>query len=241
MAKVTRINQAVILAGGRGTRLRPLTDDKPKPMVLVNNRPFLEYLMDQLRWNGIREIVLLLGYLPEKVMDHFGDGSKFGVQVRYSVSSAEDGTGTRLRKAARLMDEHFLLMNCDTYWPLRIEKLLEFHNEKNPLVSTAVYSNKDNITKNNTWVDDEGYITKFDPSRTSADLNVINLAHAITSRDVVGLMPEKDFDYEKEIYPILVAKRQLAGYRSDQRHYSIGSLERLPITEKFLRDRYGTA
>lgn len=82
---MTGIRQAVILAGGEGIRLRPLTDGVPKPMVLVNNRPFLEYLVDMLKENGIDEVVLLLGYLPEKITQHFGDGSNFGIGIEYSI------------------------------------------------------------------------------------------------------------------------------------------------------------
>ena len=70
----TSIKQAVILAGGRGIRLRPLTNDRPKPMVLINHRPFAEYLIDLLKKNGITEVIFLLGYLPESIMEHFGDG-----------------------------------------------------------------------------------------------------------------------------------------------------------------------
>ena len=76
------IRQAVMLAGGMGVRLRPYTLDTPKPMVKVNGRPFVEYLIEFLKSNGIEELVLLLGYLPEKVVEHVGDGSKFGLRVK---------------------------------------------------------------------------------------------------------------------------------------------------------------
>src|SRR3989344_4142717 len=93
------LNQAVILAGGRGIRMMPYTADRPKPTVLVNGRPFLEYLIDFLKGQGITDIVLLLGYLPEKVTEHFGDGSKFGVNIKYSIGGIDDFTGTRVRNA----------------------------------------------------------------------------------------------------------------------------------------------
>ena len=123
------IKQAVILAGGLGTRLMPLTKNTPKPMVLVNNRPFLEYLISLLRDNGIEEIVLLLGYLAGKVQKHFRDGSGFGVKIKYSVSESpvEAETGTRLREALPLLDEHVLLMYCDNYWQLNLREMMEFY------------------------------------------------------------------------------------------------------------------
>ncbi|MBI2278867.1 MAG: NTP transferase domain-containing protein [Candidatus Brennerbacteria bacterium] len=235
MAHVTRITQAVILAGGAGTRLKPLTDHTPKPMILMNGKPFLEYLIKQLKENGIEEVLLLLGYLPEKTIAHFGDGAKFGVRIKYSVTPVEDSIGTRIRKAADLMEDYFILLNCDNFWPLRIEELVKFHNKMNSLITTVVYTNKNGITKNNVLVDDEGYIVRFDPSRTDPDLNGVNLVYAITSKEVIGLMPTGDFDYEKVMFPMLIAQRKLAGYRSDERHHSIGSLERLPGTEQFLK------
>ena len=90
---MTSIKQAVILAGGRGERLKPITDTIPKPMVPINGKPFLEYLVELLKENGIEEIVMLLGYLPDKITEYFGDGSKFGVRIRYSVGAVEDEGG----------------------------------------------------------------------------------------------------------------------------------------------------
>jgi D-glycero-D-manno-heptose 1,7-bisphosphate phosphatase len=87
-----RPRQAVILAGGRGTRMRPITDDRPKPMVPILGKPFLEYQIEQLRDEGFERILLLLGYLPEVVMDYFGDGNRWGVKIEYSVTEPDDLT-----------------------------------------------------------------------------------------------------------------------------------------------------
>jgi len=137
---VTGIRQTVILAGGEGTRLRPLTQNMPKPMVPVNNRPFLEYLIDMLKGNGISEAVLLLGYLPEKITGYFGDGSNFGVDMKYSIGKVSDKTGTRIKNAGPLLDDVFLLMYGDNYWPLNLKKLFEFYIERKTLASTTIYA-----------------------------------------------------------------------------------------------------
>src|ERR1700693_1478350 len=89
-----RPRQAVILAGGRGERMRPITDDRPKPMIPVLGRPFLEYQIEQLRNQGFERILILLGYLPEVVQNHFGDGSRFGVRIDYSVTAPEQLTSS---------------------------------------------------------------------------------------------------------------------------------------------------
>ena len=94
-------------------------------MILINGRPFLEYLIELLKGNGIEEVILLLGYLPEKITEHFGDGNKFGVSIKYSVGSVDDLTGTRVRNAASLLKDEFLLLYSDNYWPFDFKKLLD--------------------------------------------------------------------------------------------------------------------
>jgi len=232
-----RVKQAVILAGGLGTRLRPLTNEIPKPMAPANNRPFLEYLLEMLKESGIEDIVLLLGYLPDKITNHFGDGKKFGLNIKYSITDVADNTGTRIKKAEQLLDDVFLLMYCDNYWPLNLQKLADFYNDKNLFASVTVYSNKAGITKNNILVDDNGYVVKYDKSRTEEGLNGVEIGFFIIDKKVVDLMPNYDFSFEEEFLPKLISQKQLAGYLTDHRYYSITTLEKLKIAEEFLRPR----
>ena len=94
-----KINQAIILAGGYGTRLKPYTDTNPKPMYPFEGKPFLEYLINQVKDFGITNILLLLGYLPDKIIDYFGNGEKWGVNITYSITPVEYETGLRLKNA----------------------------------------------------------------------------------------------------------------------------------------------
>src|SRR5881628_403667 len=112
VVSLTRPKQAVILAGGRGTRLRPLTDSRPKPMVEIHGKPFVEYQIEQLREQGFEKVLLLLGYLPEVVQRHCGDGRRWGMRLEYSVSPVEDESGRRLKRAAPYLDSCFLLLYC---------------------------------------------------------------------------------------------------------------------------------
>ena len=232
-----RVNQAVILAGGVGARLRPLTYTIPKPMILVNDRPYLEYLIELLKQNGISEIVLLLGYLYEKIVDHFGDGSNFGINIKYSIGDVSFETGKRIKDAENLIKDHFLLMYCDNYWPLNLGKLIELHCKNQTAATVTVYTNKDGITKNNIYVDKNGYVVKYDKSRTDKNLNGVEIGFFIIDKEVMGLMPNNNFSFEKEILPQLIEKRQLSGYLTEHRYYSIGSLERISKTEKFLQPK----
>lgn len=231
------IKQAVILAGGVGTRLRPLTYKIPKPMALVSNRPFLEYLIEMLKENGISEIVLLLGYLSEKIVEYFEDGSNFGVNIRCSIGDVSFETGTRIKNAEYLLDDFFLLMYCDNYWPLNLKKLLEFYTEYEVLAMVTVYTNKDGMKRNNILVDEEGYVIKYDKSRKAKNLNGVEIGFFIINKKLLELMPNYNFSFEKEILPLLIEKRELCGYQTDHRYYSISSLERLQLTEKFLQPK----
>lgn len=231
------VYQAVILAGGVGARLRPLTYTTPKPMILVNNRPYLEYLIELLKQNGISEIVLLLGYLSEKIVDHFGDGSNFGINIKYSIGDVSFETGKRIKDAESLIKDHFLLMYCDNYWPLNLQRLIDLHDKNQTSATVTVYTNKDSMTRNNIYVDKDGYVVKYDKTRTDKNLNGVEIGFFIIDKEIMGLMPNNNFSFEKEILPQLIEKRLLSGYLTDHRYYSIGSLERISITEKFLQPK----
>lgn len=232
-----KITQAVILAGGRGTRLKPFTDINPKPMFPINGRPFLEYLVDMLKENGIKEIVMLLGYLPEKITNHFGDGSRYGVSIKYSVSDVADETGTRLKKAAHMLDEHFFMLNCDTYLPLNLDKFLDFHNQGGALATMAVYNNKDGFTKNNIFVGEDGFVKKYDRTRKEEDLNGVEAGQWILSKKALDYIPEHNVPFAEEVQPILISQNQIRAFQTDHPYYSADRPERLPRTEKFLQPK----
>ena len=234
---MSSIKQAVILAGGVGERLRPLTYAMPKPMVSVNSRPYLEYLVELLKKNGISEIILLVGYLHEKIIDYFGNGSDFGIKIKYSIGDVSFETGKRIKDARCLIQERFLLMYCDNYWPLNLKSLTEFYDRNKTTATVTVYTNKDGITRNNVHVDDSGYVIKYDKTRKDKDLNGVEIGFFIIDKGVFGMMPDNNFSFEKEILPKLIEKRQLSGYLTDHRYYSIGNPERMVLAEKFLQPK----
>lgn len=228
--------QAVILAGGRGTRLAPLTDTRPKPMVEFHGRPFLEYLVEMLRGQGIRRIVLLLGYLPQVIIDHFGDGSRFGVRIDYSVTPEEDDTGLRIKRAAHMFDPEFLLMYCDNYWPLRLDDLTRAWKAAGTAMQVVVYDNTDGYTRNNLRVE-SGLVTVYDKSRAAPGLAGVDIGFMLLKRELIDRVPDGNVSFEASLYPALVAEGQLAAYVTGHRYYSVGNLARLPATERFLARR----
>ncbi len=226
--------QAVILAGGRGLRLRPLTDTVPKPMVEFHGRPFLEYLVESLRDQGITRILLLLGYKAEVIPRHFADGRRWGVALDYSVSSEDDETGRRLRLALDRLDEVFLLLYCDNYWPLRLADMWERFVEVDARAMVTVYRNRDAYSRDNVRVDADGYVVAYDRTRSGSGLGGVEIGYALLTRGVIENAPAENFSFEGVIYPQLIERRHLRAYLTDHRYYSIGSPERLPLTAEFL-------
>lgn len=227
------IEQAVILAGGLGTRMAPFTANRPKPLFPIHGRPFLDWLLDMLRGQGIRRVVLLVGYRADMIRDHVGDGAAYGLEVLYSETPVEDETGARIRKARSLFDDEFLLMYSDNYWPLRLRDLEADYRRKDVLAQMVVYDNADGYTKSNIRTQD-GLVAVYDKSRTTDGLQGVDIGFTIVDRRVVDALPDANISFEAFVYPKLVADGRLGAFVSGHRYYSIGSPDRIPETARFL-------
>lgn len=248
MDNINTIQQAVILAGGQGIRLRPLTNDKPKPMVEVSGRPFLEHLLAMLKENGIKEVILLLGYMPDKIIDHFGDGKRFGLKIKYSVTPVEEETGTRIKKAKDFLHNKFLLLYADNYWSLQLKSMYEFFSAKGGKKSGAVgtvtvYNNKDGFGEygyqNNMLVADNGLVLKYDRSRKDPELNAVDIGFFIFKKSILDIFPEHNFSFEIEILPKLISEKKLFAYRTNDRYYPLTNVSFLPQLELYISTIYG--
>ena len=206
-------------------------------MIRFHGKPFLEYLIEMLRDQLIRRVVLLLGYLPEPIMDYFGDGSRWGLSIEYSVSAVEDETGRRLKMAQSRIDPFFLLMYCDNYWPLRFGAMWHQFTAAGAPALLTVYSNADRYTRDNLRVDQEGYVVHYDRGRQAPHLSGVDIGYLVLDRSVLDLLPDENVSFEAEVYSQLVERRQLQAYVTEHRYYSIGSHDRLPLTEEFLARR----
>jgi D-glycero-D-manno-heptose 1,7-bisphosphate phosphatase len=229
-----RPTQAVILAGGRGTRLRPITDTIPKAMVPFHGKPFLGYLVDMLRDQGFDRVLMLLGHLPDVIIDHFGDGRRYGVDVSYDILAPDDLTAYRVQHAQHLIDDTFLLMYCDNYWPMRMDRMWEQYVRAGLPAQITVYANDDGYTRDSVIVDGERCVV-FDRERETAGLAGVEISYAILDRaTVLDLLPERQELFEAAVYPPLAERGQLGAYWSEHRYYSVGGHRRLPLTEQFL-------
>jgi D-glycero-D-manno-heptose 1,7-bisphosphate phosphatase len=232
-----KIKQAVILAGGKGERLLPLTLDTPKPMIPIGNEPFLNHIIRLLKKNGIEEIVILCGYLYHKICDYYGDGQQMGVTIRYSIGEVEDETGTRIRNAAHLLDDTFLLLYSDNYFPFDLRAQQQFFQRTGAKACVTIFSNWDASTRSNMKVNQEGIVTLYDKSRQTQGLDGVDIGFFILQKSILALMPAENFSFEKVVLPQLISKGELAGYITDLKYYSIGNHERLPFTERYLSNR----
>ena len=233
----TRPTQAVILAGGRGTRMRPYTDSRPKTMVEFSGKPFLEHVLVMLREQGLTDVLLLLGYLPDVITSHFGDGSDLGLRITYDTTDVEDLTCHRVQSAAHLLEERFLLLYCDNYWPMQLDQMWEHYLASGASGLVTVYANRDGWSRSSVIVED-GMVRVFDRGRTTPGLAGVEISYAILERDVVlPLLPAHQELFEQAVYPVLAERGQLAAWWSEHRYYSVGGVERLPYTEEFFARR----
>jgi histidinol-phosphate phosphatase family protein len=232
-----RPRQAVIFAGGRGTRLGPLTDHMPKPMVAVAGRPFLEYLLELLSGQGFDRVLLLLGYRAEAIPEHFGDGSDWGVHLDYHVTPPETQTLTRMRAAMPLLDDVVLIAYCDNYVPFCFEDMWDRFRSSRAIAQVTAYGNDDGFTRSNMLVTDSGRVLAYDPSRGTTGLNRVDIGFATVDLARLGRLPEDDRPFEHAVYPGLAATGALRAHVTYHRYYGIGSAARLPAAERFFARR----
>ena len=133
--------QCVIIAGGLASRLRPITDNIPKSMVLVENRPFLEYQIELLKVNGLTNIVLCVGHKGEIIQNYFGNGSNYNIPIRYSYEETLLGTGGALRNAIDLLEDRFVVLYGDTFLNIDYIKIINYVKKIDCPALLAVYKN----------------------------------------------------------------------------------------------------
>jgi mannose-1-phosphate guanylyltransferase len=234
--------QAVILAGGLGTRLGSLTERIPKPLVPVAGVPYLEHQLRLLARQSIRDVVLLTGYLGQAIEDCFGDGGSLGLSLRYSREPSPLGTGGALRLAAPLIADPFLLIYGDSYLPIDYREVVSALDhaalDRLPVTGVVVvYDDREGRTsvRNNIAIGEDGLVIRYDKdSVDDASLKFVEAGVLAFRRSIIDLIPEGVVSLEKDLFPQLIATRQLRAYPTGQRFYDIGTPERLRVFEEYL-------
>jgi len=234
--------KAVILVGGEATRLRPLTCNTPKIMVPVLNRPFLERLVDYLKEHNITDIILAGGESLEQIQDYFGDGSKLGVRITYSVEDFPMGTAGAVKHAERFLDDAFIVFNGDVFTDIDLRLMMRLHRENKAIASLALMSVDDPTIYGVVETDSQGRVKRFieKPSRDKVTSNMINAGIYILEPDILSYITPNAFSmFEHDVFPLLLEKGQVMyGYPFQDYWIDIGTPDKYLKLQHDLLQRY---
>ncbi|MEK6807663.1 MAG: nucleotidyltransferase family protein [Nanoarchaeota archaeon] len=217
------LTQAVILVGGLGTRLKAVVSDVPKPMAPINNAPFLEYQINYIKSQGIKEIILATHYMHEKIENYFKDGAKLGVKIKYSREPELLGTGGALKLAQKFINGKFLLANGDTYFNCELNTIETCHEKSKAIGTIALASVSDTERFGLAITDSNNNIVKFvEKGQPIPGENKINTGIVMLSPEIFDYIPEGKVSLEKNIYPKLIAEGKLFGVAMPGRFIDIG-------------------
>jgi mannose-1-phosphate guanylyltransferase len=222
--------KALFLAGGMGTRLKPLTDDLPKPMVPMMAKPLLERNMIKLRNCGVDEIILSTSYKPQKIKEYFGDGAKLGLKIHYVCEDIPLGTGGAIKNVQEFFDDTFIIFNADILSNIDILDMMKFHKEKSASVTIAVTKVENpslyGVIEYNKDLYAESFTEK--PKLSEIKSNYINAGIYIFEPDILKEIPgSKVVSIERETYPLLLEKGYpIAVYKSKEYWMDIGTIDK---------------
>lgn len=227
--------QAVILAGGLGTRLWPLTSRVPKPLVLVHGKPFLQYQLELLKFFGITDVLLLVSYLGEQIEEYFHDGSQFGLRIQYSHEDAPLGTGGALKNAEGKLREGFLLLNGDTLLAIDYQRLVASYQREQELGLIVAFENPDHVVANNLAVAPDNRIVAYN-KREPTSMTHVDAGVSVFSKRILDLIPPgRVCSLEEETYPELIERQELWAFPTQQLFYDMGSFPGLETIADILR------
>jgi len=226
--------QAVILAGGLGTRQRPLTETVPKVLIPVRGRPFVDYQLDLLRKSGIDDFVFCVGHLGESVERHLGDGSAYGCSIRYSFDGPRLlGPAGALKHAERLLQNRFFVTYGDAYLRAPYGEIMETLGASGKLAVMAVYRNENRFGRSDVVVRGSA-VVRYDKKNRVKGMDWINYGVSALRKEALALIPEEEFCDEEAFYGALIRRKELRAFEVKERFYEIGTPESLAEFEAFV-------
>ena len=228
--------KAVILCGGRGTRLRPITQEIPKPLIPVHGKALIEHLIDLFKKYDIKDIILSVGYKKEKVKEHFGNGERLGVKISYIEENEEAPLGTAgpLRKAKHLFTDTFIVTNGDELKDINLEEMYEIHKQNKARATIALTTVPDPSNYGVAQLSGSKILRFIEKHpKDKAPSNLINSGLYIFEPGIIDLIPEGHAMLEKDVFPIVAHEGKLFGYPFSGQWFDTGNIDRY---EKALKE-----
>ena len=215
------ITQAIILAGGFGTRLQKVVSDLPKPMADINGKPFLEYLFNYLEKYKIKKVILSVGYKHEKIIEYFGDNFK-NIKIKYAVENQPLGTGGAIKFTLdKINDNNFFLINGDTFFDVNLNQLSNFHSDKKADISLSLKPLSDFDRYGAVEIDNNNRIKKFNEKKYQKH-GLINGGVYAINKNIFNKTEKTKFSFEKDIMEKHLTKLKMFGFVSDTYFIDIG-------------------
>ena len=227
--------EAVILAGGLGTRLRSVVGDRPKPMADVGGKPFVAYLVDALKAQGVERIVFSTGFLAHQVSDYFGTGDHWGIEMAYSQEPEPLGTGGAVRLALeQVRGDRFVVLNGDSYCPFQLPVLVQVHRQQQALATLLLTSVEDCSRYGSVTINQAGAVIAFREKQAGLGVGLVNAGVYLLERQAVETMPVgRQVSLEMEFFPTLVGQGLYASI-GDGALLDIGTPESYALATQFL-------
>jgi len=217
------------MAGGEGTRLRPLTSNQPKPMVPIVGKPCMEHIIELLKSHGMNDVIVTVAFLPQAIRSYFGSGESLGIDIGYSVEESPLGTAGSVRLAAGRLDDTFLVISGDALCDVDLTRLVEFHKEKGASVTIGLKAVDNPLEFGIVVTDDEGRVERFleKPSWGQVFSDTINTGIYVLEPEVLNHVPtDRPYDFSKELFPLLLEMgRPIYGCVLDGYWQDIGNLD----------------
>ncbi len=221
--------RAVVMAGGEGTRLRPLTSNQPKPMVPIVGKPCMEHILELLREHELSDVIVTLAFLPQAIRSYFGDGESLGMSIEYSVEESPLGTAGSVRLASAKLDDTVLVISGDALCDIDLGKLIAFHRERRSAVTIALKSVENPLEFGIVVTDEDGRVERFleKPSWGQVFSDTINTGIYVLEPEVLEHVPtNRPYDFAKELFPLLLEMgRPMYGYVCTGYWQDIGNLD----------------
>jgi mannose-1-phosphate guanylyltransferase/phosphomannomutase len=217
------------MAGGEGTRLRPLTSNQPKPMVPIVGKPCMEHILELLREHGFRDVVVTVAFLPQAIRSYFGDGEPMGLNIEYSVEENPLGTAGSVRLASGRLDDTFVVISGDALCDIDLGRIVDFHRERNAAVTIGLKAVENPLEFGIVVTDEDGRVERFleKPSWGQVFSDTINTGIYVLEPEVLRHVPtDRGYDFSKELFPLLLEMgRPIYGCVCDGYWQDIGNLD----------------